>query len=160
MNYVVFALGFKMSSVYISKNCLAVTHYERPFFFPFYWSIKMRWLDANLFWLGIPGAAGHGGTGGTPGRDRRSHLLSESVIPPGRVRPLHAVLLIQPLPAALSLNLLSENLAGRPAWLAAAESALAQWFRQPYSITLACNAPPGFFSWCLPVPQVEFQPWN
>lgn len=24
-----------MSSVYISKNCLAVTHYERPFFFSF-----------------------------------------------------------------------------------------------------------------------------
>lgn len=32
MNYVVFALGFKMSSVYISKNCLAVVRYERPFF--------------------------------------------------------------------------------------------------------------------------------
>ena len=141
-------------------------------FFPFYWSIKTCWLDANLFWLGVPEAVGDGGTGGTPERGRRSHLLSEGVIPPGRARPLHAALPTQLLPATLPLKLPPENLAGRPACLvrhsqrwpsrtdAPAPPHTGRWVRQPYGMTLACDAPPGFFTWCLPMPQVEFQPWN
>lgn len=79
----------------------------------------MHWLDANFFWQGASRMVGDQGTGGTPRRDRRSCTLSESLIPPGRVIPLRAIPLTEPLPPALSLDPAAENPAGRAACLGA-----------------------------------------
>lgn len=81
--FVVFALGFKMSSVYISENCLAVTHYEHPIF-PSLVISHDGLVGCKLLLTGCPRGAERWGPGEVPGRD---NLLSASAIPQGRVRP-------------------------------------------------------------------------
>lgn len=89
----------------------------------------MCWVNANFFCQGVPGMVGDGGE--KEGLQRRTggHFA-------GRVRPLHAVLLTKLLPTTLSLDLLSGNLARRPACVAAAEPVLAQ--RGRCSSSAAC----------------------
>lgn len=72
----------------------------------------MHWLDANFFWRGASRVVGDQGTEGMPRRHRRSCVLSESLIPPGRVIPLRAIPLTEPLPPALSPSPAAESPAG------------------------------------------------
>lgn len=155
MNYVVFALGFNMSSV-ISKNCLAVV-FLTSFFFLFCWSIKMCWVDANLFCQGVLGMVGKS-------RDPREGQVVILLAGWGlcMLSFLHSY--CQPLCHWISFLATWQDTL--PVWLQQSQCwpsrtnapALQHTglVRQPYSMTLASDASPGVFTWWFLCPKLNF----
>lgn len=118
MNYVMFALGFKMSSVYISKNCL-VFGIMNVHFFPFY-SIDRSahtLVECKPLLTGCPRGSGRWGDRRDPsegqvgqrGTSAARKCCSSWQGEASACHPSHT--------DTVSLNLLSENPAGRPACL-------------------------------------------
>lgn len=134
MNYVMFALEFKMSSVYISKNCLAFAYYECPFF-SFLLINQHTLVGCKALLTGCPRGSGRWG-------DRRDPSEGQAVTSAarkccsswqGEASAWH-----RSHTDTLSLNLLSENLAGRPG-CGRASAGPAGWMPRLCG-TLACGS--------------------
>lgn len=144
MNYVVFALGFKVSSVYISKNCSAVARYERPFV-----SCLLINQDALVGCKPLPTRSPREGR-----RDLAGWGLCAPSFPHSHCQAVcHWISLLKTWHDVLPVWLRQS-----PHWPSGMRAPAPQHsgrrVRKPYGTVLAGDVPPGFFTWCLPVPQL------